>query len=296
MSLLVPGENADAAPMPVAPARLFDALVESSPHAIALYALGTGVIDYANLGMVALTGLSRASLVGARMRDLLTEVQPASTGYCDGRLNGQFGLALPTGRQRTIEVRTELIALAGGYYGQLIAWDVTAQAGLQRELAYRATHDGLTGLANEAAALAYLSSSLRHLRGDRVRSVAVIYLDLNGFKRINDTYGHQIGDEILARAAGRLDAVTRTGDLAARLHGDEFVVICTVRNTIHAAHIVDRIRGTLREPYEVAGTQLRAPASIGVAVAVDPAVNAEALVRCADQRMYTDKRQKVRIA
>jgi len=294
MSLLVPGESAEHGPTPETSVRLFDALVESSPHPIAVYALDTGVIDYANLGMVALTGLSRASLVGARLRDLLTEVQP-STGYSDGRLNGQFGLALPTGRSRIIEARTELIAVDGGSCGHLIAWDVTEQAGVQRRLAYQATHDALTGLANEAHALAYLSSALRHLRGDRHHSVAVIYLDLNGFKNINDTYGHQVGDEILAAAARRLGSVTRAGDLAARLHGDEFLVVCTVRNTIHAAHIVDRIRAVLREPYPVSGGQLRAPASIGVAVAVDPAVRADALVRCADQRMYSDKKL-VRIA
>ncbi|GIL27441.1 sensor domain-containing diguanylate cyclase [Actinocatenispora comari] len=294
MSLLVPGESSESGPTPEASARLFDALVESSPHPIAVYALDTGVIDYVNLGMVGLTGLSRASLVGARLRDLLTEVQP-SPGYADGRLNGQYGLALPTGRTRIIEARTELIAAAGGSCGHLIAWDVTEQAGEQRKLAYQATHDALTGLFNEAHAVAYLSSALRHLRADHDHSIAVIYLDLNGFKRINDSYGHQVGDEILAAAARRLASVTRAGDLAARLHGDEFLVVCKVNNTIHAAHIVDRIRAVLREPYPVAGGALHAPASIGVAVAIDPAVRADALVRCADQRMYSDKRL-VRIA
>ncbi len=293
MSQLIPGESPDSAPTP---AQLFDALVESSPHAIALYALRSGQVTYVNLGMVALTGQSRSHLVGARINTLFGRVSPEPSGFNDGRLDGQFSLRQPTGRCRTIDVRTQLISLGGVSYGQLIAWDVTIEAGRQQELAYRATHDLLTGLSNEAAALAYLSSSLRHLKSDRVRSVAVIYLDLNGFKQINDTHGHQIGDVILAQAAARLDAVTRTGDMAARLHGDEFLVICTVRNTIHAAHIVGRIRATLAEPYRLGDGELCAPASIGVAVAVDPAVNADALVRCADQRMYIDKRQSVRIA
>ncbi|MGA8115545.1 MAG: sensor domain-containing diguanylate cyclase [Actinocatenispora sp.] len=296
MSLLIPDGSPGAAPTPAVSAGLFDALVESSPHAIALYSLETGVVSYVNLGMVTLIGLSRAKLLGVRIRDLLEEIKPTNTGYSGDRLNGQYAVRSPGDRKRTVDVRTELITLDGHAYGQLIAWDVTTEAGEQRKLAYAATHDMLTGLSNEAAALAYLSSSLRHLKSDRVRSVAVIYLDLNGFKRINDTYGHQVGDQILAMAAARLDGVTRTGDLAARLHGDEFVVICTVRNTIHAAHIVNRIRATLREPYKLRDLELRAPASIGVAVAVDPAVNADALVRCADQRMYMDKRLGVRIA
>lgn len=296
MSLLIPDESPGSAPTQAESAALFEALVETSPHAIALYNLETGAISYANLGMVALLGCSRAKLRGARMRDLLEEVKSINTGFKGGRLNGRYTIRAPGGRKRTVDVRTELIKHGARSYGQLIAWDVTTEAGEQRKLAYQATHDMLTGLSNEAAALSYLSSSLRHLKGDRVRSVAVIYLDLNGFKQINDTYGHQVGDQILALAAARLDGVTRAGDLAARLHGDEFVVICTVRNSIHAAHIVNRIRATLGEPYRLDDLELRAPASIGVAVAVDPAVDAEALVRCADQRMYTDKRLSVRIA
>lgn len=276
---------------------MFEALIECSPHAIALYELSTGLICHANLGMVALTGLSRACLHGGRIHELLDPTQPPTGGYDDGRLNGQFTLYLPNGRRRTIEARTELVAFDGHAYGQFIGWDVTEQANTQQELAYRANHDVLTGLFNEAAALAYLSSSLRHLRPDQNDSVAVIYLDLNGFKAINDAHGHDVGDVILAEAGKRLDQVTRAGDLAARLHGDEFLVVCTVRNSIHAAHIVDRVRAELRRPYQVGEVVLDAPASIGVALAIDPATQAEALLRCADQRMYADKRlAKKRIA
>lgn len=295
-----PSTRRASAPSPSAlgdPARLFEALIESSPHAIALYELRSGLICHANLGMVALTGLSRACLHGGRIHDLFTPTRPSSGGYDDGRLNGQFVLLLPAGKQRTIEARTELVAFDGTAYGQFIGWDVTEEANTQRQLAYRANHDVLTGLFNEAAALAYLSSSLRHLKPEQNDSVAVIYLDLNGFKAINDTHGHDVGDLILAEAGDRLDKVTRAGDLAARLHGDEFLVVCTVRNSIHAAHIVDRVRAELRRPYDVGGAVLDAPASIGVALAVDPATQAEALLRCADQRMYADKRlAKKRIA
>lgn len=290
MSAQVHGDHADAAPAPGGAAWLFDALIESSSHAIALYELRSGLVRYANVGMVLLTGLTRDCLHGRRIHDLLTLEQPVNA--YDGRINGRYRLRTPAGSLRVIDARTETLALGDDWYGQLIAWDVTKQADEQQEMAYRATHDGLTGLSNEAAAMGYLSSSLRHLKSDRSRSVAVIYLDLNGFKRINDTHGHQVGDRILRYAASRLDSVTRAGDLAARLHGDEFLVVCTVRNTIHAAHIVDRVRAALSEPYDVDGTVLRAPASIGVAVAVDPATRADALVQCADQRMYTDKRQK----
>lgn len=270
---------------------LFDALIESTPHAIALYALGSGIIRYANLGMVTLTGRARSGLVGARVQDVISEAQSVAGEFSDGRLNGQYTLYLPAGRFRVIDARTELVALDGASHGHLVAWDVTEQAGEQREMAYRATHDGLTGLANENAALSYLTNALRRLRGEPTRAVAVIYLDLDGLKGINDAHGHQVGDRIVAEAGARLASVTRAGDLAARLHGDEFVVICTVRNTIHAAHIVDRIRTTLSGSYQIGDVPVRAPASMGVAVAVDPATDADALVRCADQRMYIDKRQ-----
>ena len=293
------GESPDAVPpVPGDAATLFKSLIESSLHPLALYELDTMVICYANLGMVLLTGLPRESLPGRKMTDLFVRPsKPSGRPWEDCLLIGEFSLHRPNNEQRTILARTERVPLAGGRYGQFMAWDVTDEATRQREMAYRATHDTLTGLSNEAAVLGYLAQTLRHLSTDKTLSVAVIYLDLNGFKKINDTHGHQIGDTILALAAQRLDSVTRAGDMAARLHGDEFLLVCTVNNTIHAAHIVDRVRTALREPYEIDGLVVRAPASIGVAVAVEPGTQAEALIRCADQRMYMDKRlAKRRIA
>ena len=293
------GEGQNAAPLPTGdPARLFESLIESSLHPLALYELDTMVVRYANLGMVLLTKLPRESLPGRLMTDLFVRSSPPSgRPWEDCLLTGELTLHRPTGEQRTILARTERVPIAGGRYGQFMAWDVTDEATRQREMAYRATHDTLTGLSNEAAVLGYLAQTLRHLNTDKTLSVAVIYLDLNGFKKINDTHGHQVGDAILALAAQRLDSVTRAGDMAARLHGDEFLLVCTVNNTIHAAHIVDRVRAALGEPYEVDGLVIRAPASIGVAVAIEPGTQAEALIRCADQRMYADKRlAKRRIA
>ena len=148
-----------------------------------------------------------------------------------------------------------------------------------------AAEDALTGLANRALFL------------DRLRSVtsaglpvAVLFLDLDDFKLINDGWGHGTGDRLLCEVAERLRAAVRPGDLVARLGGDEFTVLCEgLAGEREALAVADRLHEALEGPFDIAGQQRHVRASIGCRVAVGSAGGAEALLRDADVAMYQAK-------
>ncbi|KPC59530.1 hypothetical protein ADL35_49150, partial [Streptomyces sp. NRRL WC-3753] len=124
------------------------------------------------------------------------------------------------------------------------------------------------------------------------RGAAVLFIDLDGFKAVNDTIGHQAGDELLVHAARRLDEAVRAGDTAARLGGDEFAALILgdtgedhAAREGHIQELADRLRKRLSEPYAIDGNDVRVAASIGVAFA-EPGQNAGELLRNADLAMY----------
>ncbi|MDY7104389.1 MAG: EAL domain-containing protein [Actinomycetota bacterium] len=169
------------------------------------------------------------------------------------------------------------------------ARDVTDRAELEAELLHQALHDPLTGLAN------------RHLFGERVShaltgrdagTLAVMYVDLDDFKTVNDSLGHGAGDRLLLSVAERLTATVRAGDTAARLGGDEFAVLVERSAGRDAVlEVAERIRAALAEPTDIGSIQLAANASIGIAFADDGAEvpDAEELIRNADIAMYMAK-------
>jgi diguanylate cyclase (GGDEF)-like protein len=155
-------------------------------------------------------------------------------------------------------------------------------------------HDGLTGLPNRVLILERLEHAL--LRGRRSgQTTAVFFLDLDGFKVINDTYGHGIGDELLVAVAERLTAVLRPGDSVARLSGDEFVVLCEdLRDPSDADEIAVRFDQALAQPFDLSDVELQIRASIGTAFTGRQSDTAEELIRDADLAMYRTKRHRGR--
>jgi diguanylate cyclase (GGDEF)-like protein len=156
---------------------------------------------------------------------------------------------------------------------------------LQVELERQAFHDPLTGLANRLLFMNRVDFVLKRRTGN----AAVIYIDLDNFKPINDTLGHEAGDAVLKGAAERLKASLRPSDTAARLGGDEFAVLLVDIPEEHIAVVADRIVGNLTQPLEVAGSELTVGASLGVASAKSGTLDADALVRNADVAMYVAK-------
>jgi len=167
--------------------------------------------------------------------------------------------------------------------------DITDRKKAEEELTRRATHDVLTGLPNRALIRERLGNALeRSIRNGL--SLALLFVDLDGFKAINDTYGHEAGDALLKSVSARLLELVRPGDTVARLAGDEFVVLCEQLeqpDTISA--IADRINAELRKPVEFNHTPLFVTASIGIAIGHGSTHSADDLLRSADTAMYAVK-------
>jgi diguanylate cyclase (GGDEF)-like protein len=153
-----------------------------------------------------------------------------------------------------------------------------------------ALHDSLTGLPNRALMLERLGHAFtRALR--TIGSCAVLFVDLNRFKRINDTYGHQIGDELLIAVAQRLLTVLRPSDTVARMSGDEFVILCEdLDDATRADTIALRVDAALARPFMLSGTEVRITASIGIAFTGRESTSPVDLIRDADLAMYQSKR------
>lgn len=187
------------------------------------------------------------------------------------------------------------------HHGGLIfnSRDVTERVRLQAQLQHNAEHDPLTDLPNRALFTRRVQQALSGRRasdrGAALRGTAVLFIDLDGFKGVNDTIGHQAGDELLVQAARRLQDAVRKGDTASRLGGDEFAALIAgdgVRDREarerHMVELADRLRATLSQPYLIDGNDVRVNASIGVAFA-EPGVGAGELLRNADLAMYRAK-------
>ena len=170
--------------------------------------------------------------------------------------------------------------------------DVTERRRLEAELSHQAFHDPLTGLANRARFRERVAQALGAAaeRAERPRSgIAVLFLDLDDFKRVNDSFGHAEGDRLLVAVAERLLNATRGCDTVARLGGDEFAVLLTnVRDGEGAVTVAERIMRAMQEPVALGGTQVVVGASIGVAAAAH-ATTPDALLRNADVAMYSAK-------
>jgi len=165
--------------------------------------------------------------------------------------------------------------------------DVTAERELRQELSHRASHDGLTGLANAELFREELRAERELNRGNV--EAAVLFLDLDDFKAVNDTHGHEVGDGLLITVAHRIRSTLRVGDLAARLGGDEFAVLLRdVPNAEAARAAAQRIEDALIPPAVVAGISLDCKASIGLAIATRPS-EYDSLMRHADTALYSAK-------
>ena len=180
-----------------------------------------------------------------------------------------------------------------------IAYDITERQRLAKQLSQLAYHDGLTGLPNRLS----LEDHLRQAIAKSSRShepLALLFIDLDRFKPINDTYGHSVGDQVLCEIARRVQASLRSADMVARLGGDEFVVLLsTLASPDDCLVVADKLLLTLTEPMRVGGHELQVGASIGVARYPESGNTAAELLRNADAAMYQNKlagRSTVRMA
>jgi anti-anti-sigma factor len=191
-----------------------------------------------------------------------------------------------------LRVARALTDLAAGYIALASERDAGRRA--QTELAHRALHDPLTGVANRALLADRLQHALWAARRNG-RRVGVLFVDLDDFKQVNDRLGHRVGDQLLVEAARRLADCLRAGDTLARTGGDEFVILCEDLPAEGAQrlleHVAGRVREVLARSSRVGPVDLAVPASVGAALA-DPGENdPDALIAAADEAMYRAKRE-----
>jgi diguanylate cyclase (GGDEF)-like protein len=176
--------------------------------------------------------------------------------------------------------------------GLVISARVRALAVAKEQLAFQASHDPLTGLPNRLQAMRLLRAALS--RAQRTGALlAVMFIDLDDFKRVNDTHGHRAGDQVLRSVAGRLEAEIRGGDTAARLGGDEFVVVLeSIDTEASGVTAARRIIHAISRPIPVAdGKEAQVGASVGITFNLDASIDADAVLNEADIAVYRAKNE-----
>lgn len=235
--------------------------------------------DY--LAVVGALSPDAGPLLAARMADVLG-------GHRDDR---DVDVRFSTG-ERHRWCLVHLAPLGGGGGGAVVVHrDITGRKASEAELRDRARRDPLTGLLNRAAGEEELDRAIHDGSGE-CSTVAVLYIDLDGFKAVNDTHGHRVGDAVLRTVAQRLRGALRDGDVLARLGGDEFLALLdTDGDTDAAARAATRLLGAFDTPVEVADVRVTLAASVGVAIVDgrDPIVGVEEVLARADAAMYAAK-------
>ena len=197
------------------------------------------------------------------------------------------------GHREVLEtIKTPLIGLGGELIGVLgIARDITERKQQEAQILRQAHFDPLTDLPNRFLVLDRLSQLI--MEADRNKDqIAVLFLDLDDFKKINDTLGHESGDKLLVEAADRLRKTVRNCDTVGRLGGDEFIVLLADLNTpMDARIVVENMVSRFRNPFRIDARELVLTASVGIAVYPDDGVNPSRLLRNADSAMYHAKEQ-----
>jgi diguanylate cyclase (GGDEF)-like protein/PAS domain S-box-containing protein len=268
----------------------FGAAFRSAPIGISLREADMTLI-HCNRAYCDLVGRSVADLLGTSLFEVVRpDLAEVYTGLFDDGYDGmkQFESCFvrPDGSIRWASVRTTPVYLPGHKEPLLLTYaeDITEGRRNREMLEYQATHDELTGLPNRRSLVAEVTDEL-----ERSGACAVLVLDLDRFKVVNDSLGHSVGDQLLVTCADRIRLSLRPGDSVCRLGGDEFAILLRSPADTHAAGVVaDRLLTLLREPVTVGDDEVFPSASIGVALSRD-GDTVEDLLRHADAAMYQAK-------
>jgi diguanylate cyclase (GGDEF)-like protein/PAS domain S-box-containing protein len=276
---------------------LLDTALENMSQGLCMFD-ADGRITLFNERYANMMGLSAASLVGSSLLDLLFKYRKA-TGesaddpeeffarvVADARAGKSSTKLIKTSAGRTLRVVDQPMQ-QGGWVSTFE--DITEWRLAQALISHMAHHDALTGLPNRIQLIEKLQNALAELPS-RGGSVAVHFIDLDRFKNVNDTLGHDGGDFLLKTVAERLRSVTSVDDVVARLGGDEFVVVQTgVRDKDQAGDFARRLTSVVTAPIKLGEQEIVATVSVGVALAPADGTNAERLLKSADLALYKAK-------
>jgi len=277
----------------------YRAVVEQSIESIYLFDSHTKRILESNAALEQLLGYTSGELSRMTIYDIVAH--PAEDidltverHLLEGqRFVGERRYRRKDGSLIDVGVSATVIPYRNGHVVCAVARDVTEQKALEEQLKHQAFHDPLTDLPNRALFLDRLDHALSSVRREN-GSVAVLFVDLDDFKSINDSFGHEAGDRLLGEMARRLQSCVRPGDTVARLFGDEFgVLLDTPAEVEEAQRVTERIMERLRAPFHLDGREVFASSSIGIAsgpTSEDPETEQpEDVLRRADLAMYAAK-------
>ncbi|MBR9900810.1 MAG: diguanylate cyclase [Rhodospirillales bacterium] len=279
-------------------ARLSEQVLRASKNSVVVTD-ENGLIQKVNPGFTALTGYLPNEAIGKPLSflraeqeeaDILEDILMAARAngtwegeVCNRRKGGDFFYANTVISAITDPGNSEVNFVEMGL-------DISRHMENAQELWRQANHDALTGLPNRLLFEDRLEVACGHAENDGY-SVALLYIDLDGFKPINDRYGHEIGDQVLRKVGERIKATVRQGDTVARLGGDEFAIIVDdVNGRDEADWISQKVAGSVQRPMEFGSLSVEVGASIGIAVFPHDSREVTALLSLADEKMYQQKR------
>jgi diguanylate cyclase (GGDEF)-like protein/PAS domain S-box-containing protein len=255
-----------------------------------------GVLDYVSPSVERLLGKPSAELVGSSLIDFahpddaaaLTNLVTRAAATPGTNVTGEWRVQQPDGTWLPVETVASCAGEDAGSAGVVLnSRDLKERKALEQKLSFQSFHDPLTRLANRSLFRERVEHALdrRH-----VGEIAVLFVDLDNFKTINDSLGHAAGDHVLVETAHRLRSTLRAEDTAARLGGDEFAVLLEEADVTTAARVAERIRSALGTPFWVLGQEVFVSASIGIAMREEGDSGGD-LLRNADVAMYTAKQK-----
>ncbi|KDE39811.1 Sensory box/GGDEF family protein [Nitrincola lacisaponensis] len=252
---------------------------------------------YGNPRLAELTGYSLASLTN--LPTFLELVAPADRGLIEQnyrkRLQGEtapqrYEVQLLRQDQSLLDVQVSGVVV--DWYGQPatlnFVTDISKRKEAEREILHLANHDPLTGLANRRLLMDRLEQLLNQAQRYQ-HTLAVIFLDLDGFKPVNDRWGHEMGDQLLQAVAERLQSHLRNSDTLARIGGDEFVVLMPHAEQKAVSHVAEKLIQAIEQPFQLGDIEIRISTSLGVARYPQDGDSASALLQKADRAMYAHK-------
>lgn len=269
----------------------FRSVFLSHPYPMLVYETRTEKFLGANAAAMSAYGYTEAELLGMSLKDLEDREEVETEHVLPEEEEGRYArYRLKNGKIAWVHVTDRSILFRGKHSRFVIARDVTERLKLDKELSHRAQHDVLTGLPNRQLLDDRLEDCLNTSEREQ-RKAAILTIDVDHFKLINDTYGHLIGDECLQAVAARLKSKIRKVDTIARTGGEEFMAVVSGLNSVtDAEKVAASLLRVFEEPLDLSIGLVGVTASIGVSVYPDDGKDAETLRRLSDEALYRAKR------